>query len=139
MYECPPNGQGLTTLVALGILDQLQNQGKVGDLAQVKHNSAEYLHALIEALRLAFADTRYHVSDPHHSQHDVAALLLKPEYLAERARLFDPKKASAELEKGRMIVMASLATSPMHLPEKHIEARGLRLPVMLAWKPWETV
>ncbi|KIS69679.1 uncharacterized protein UMAG_10073 [Mycosarcoma maydis] len=100
MYECPPNGQGLTTLVALGILDQLQNQGKVGDLAQVKHNSAEYLHALIEALRLAFADTRYHVSDPHHSQHDVAALLLKPEYLAERARLFDPKKASAELEKG---------------------------------------
>ncbi|EST04815.1 Gamma-glutamyltranspeptidase [Kalmanozyma brasiliensis GHG001] len=100
MYECPPNGQGLTTLVALGILDEMQNQGKVGDLAQVQHNSTEYLHALIEALRLAFADTRYHVSDPAHSEHDVAALLLNPSYLASRAKLFDPTRASVDLEKG---------------------------------------
>ena len=100
MYECPPNGQGLTTLVALGILDELQNQGKVADLATVEHNSAEYLHALIEALRLAFADTRYHVSDPHHAPHDVAALLLNKSYLAQRAALFDPSKASVDLEKG---------------------------------------
>lgn len=100
MYECPPNGQGLTTLVALGILDELQNQGKVGDLAKVEHNGVEYLHALIEALRLAFADTRYHVSDPHHSEHDVAQLLLNPKYLAQRAQLFDPTKASVDLEKG---------------------------------------
>lgn len=100
MYECPPNGQGLTTLVALGILDELQNQGKVGDLAKVDHNGVEYLHALIEALRLAFADTRYHVSDPHHSEHDVAELLLNKSYLAQRAQLFDPTKASVDLEKG---------------------------------------
>ncbi|CDR99553.1 related to lincomycin-condensing protein lmbA [Sporisorium scitamineum] len=100
MYECPPNGQGLTTLVALGILDELQNQGKVGDLAKIEHNSVEYLHALIEALRLAFADTRYHVSDPHHSEHDAASLLLNPTYLASRAQQFDPTKASVDLEKG---------------------------------------
>lgn len=100
MYECPPNGQGLTTLVALGILDELQNQGKVGDLAKLEHNSAEYLHALIEALRLAFADTRYHVSDPAHSEHDVAALLLNPSYLAQRAKLFDASRASVDLDKG---------------------------------------
>ncbi|SJX62603.1 related to lincomycin-condensing protein lmbA [Sporisorium reilianum f. sp. reilianum] len=100
MYECPPNGQGLTTLVALGILDELQNQGKVGDLAQVEHNSVEYLHALIEALRLAFADTRYHVSDPAHAEHDVAALLLDRAYLAERAKQFDASKASVDLERG---------------------------------------
>lgn len=100
LYECPPNGQGLTTLVALGILDELQNQGKIGDLATLPHNSTEYLHALIEALRLAFADTRYHVSDPSHSEHDVAALLLNPAYLAQRAQLFDSTKASVDLEKG---------------------------------------
>ncbi|ETS59522.1 hypothetical protein PaG_06441 [Moesziomyces aphidis] len=100
MYECPPNGQGLTTLVALGILDELQNQGKVADLATLEHNSVEYLHALIEALRLAFADTRYHVSDPHHSEHDVAKLLLDQRYLAQRAQLFDASRASVDLEKG---------------------------------------
>ncbi|CCF52097.1 hypothetical protein NDA11_007966 [Ustilago hordei] len=100
MYECPPNGQGLTTLVALAILDELQNQAKVGDLAKLKHNSVEYLHALIEALRLAFADTRYHVSDPAHSKQDFAELLLNQKYLAQRAKLFDRTKASVDLEKG---------------------------------------
>ncbi|SNX85435.1 related to lincomycin-condensing protein lmbA [Melanopsichium pennsylvanicum] len=100
MYECPPNGQGLTTLVALGILDELQNQGLVGDLAKMVHNSVEYLHALIEALRLAFADTRYHVSDPAHSEQDVAELLLNQKYLAGRAKLFDAKTASVDLERG---------------------------------------
>ena len=99
LYECPPNGQGLTALIALGILDQLQDQGLVGDLAKIEHNSAEYLHALIEALRLAFADTRYFVADPAHSKDMVAALLSK-EYLAERAKLFNPNKASVDLAQG---------------------------------------
>ncbi|PWY97737.1 gamma-glutamyltranspeptidase [Testicularia cyperi] len=99
MYECPPNGQGLTALLALGILDELQNQGKVGDLATLDHNSPEYLHALIEALRLAFADTRYYVADPDHSENITDKLLSKP-YLSERAKLFDPAKASVDLVKG---------------------------------------
>lgn len=56
--QCPPNGQGLTALVALGILDELEKAGKIGALLEMEHNSVEYLHTLIEALRLAFADTR---------------------------------------------------------------------------------
>ena len=57
--QCPPNGQGLTALLALGILDEMEKEGKITDLLKLEHNSVEYLHALIEALRLSFADTRY--------------------------------------------------------------------------------
>ena len=38
--------------MALGILESIQEQGLVGDLLKIGHNSAEYLHALVEALRL---------------------------------------------------------------------------------------
>ncbi|KAG5647960.1 hypothetical protein DXG03_006994 [Asterophora parasitica] len=55
VYECPPNGQGITALIALGILESLQEQGISKPLDELEHNSPEYLHTLIEALRLAFA------------------------------------------------------------------------------------
>lgn len=42
---------GITALVALGILEQLEAQGLVRPLYEMAHNSAEYLHTLIEALR----------------------------------------------------------------------------------------
>ncbi len=99
VYECPPNGQGLTALLALGILDELQNSGKVGDLSTMEHNSAEYLHPLIEALRLAFADTRWYVSDPAHGEPPVKELLSK-EYLKTRVELFDASKATVDVQKG---------------------------------------
>lgn len=99
VYECPPNGQGLTALLALGILDEIQNAGKVGDLAEAEHNSAGYLHALIEALRLAFADTRWYVADPAHGDVPVSELLSK-KYLQHRAESFDPAKATVDIAKG---------------------------------------
>lgn len=92
LHECPPNGQGLTALIALGILDALQDSGRIPPLESMKHNSAAYLHVLIEALRLAFADTMYYVADPAVVHVPVAELLSKP-YLAERAKLFDPTRA----------------------------------------------
>lgn len=64
VWECPPNGQGITALIALGILGSLQEAGKIPDIQKLEHNSAEYLHALIESLRLAFADSTYYVTDP---------------------------------------------------------------------------
>lgn len=88
-----PTEQGLTALIALGILDGLQSSGAVPDLCTLKHNSAEYLHILIEALRLAFADTMYYVTDPNKEQVPVKELLSR-EYLAARAKLLNPKRSS---------------------------------------------
>jgi len=48
-------GLGITALIALGILEQLEAQGLTRPLNEMVHNSAEYLHTLIEALR--FVDT----------------------------------------------------------------------------------
>ena len=96
VYECPPNGQGLTALIALGILEQVQEQGKIKPLLEMEHNSPEYLHILVEALRLAFADSRYYVNDPAFNPIPVDQLLSK-EYLSSRANLFNPQRANADI------------------------------------------
>lgn len=41
-------------MIALGILEHLQEQGTIKPLLEMEHNSAEYLHILIEALRFVF-------------------------------------------------------------------------------------
>ncbi|CAG8582312.1 23337_t:CDS:10 [Cetraspora pellucida] len=74
IWECPPNGQGITALMALGIIKSLQESGKIRDLSEMVHNSAEYLHVVIESLRLAFADSTYYVTDPDY--YDVTKELL---------------------------------------------------------------
>lgn len=102
VYECPPNGQGITALIALGILESIQEQGFVGDLLKMDHNSAEYLHTLVEALRLAFADSRYYVADPD-VQHVPVKELLSRDYLASRAALFNPKKTNPRVVQGNPV------------------------------------
>lgn len=102
VYECPPNGQGITALVALGILEQMQIQGKIPSLLELEHNSAEYLHALIEALRFAFADTQYYVTDPEFNTIPVEELLSK-EYLSKRAALFDPQARNPNILHGNPV------------------------------------
>jgi gamma-glutamyltranspeptidase/glutathione hydrolase len=52
VWEMPPNGQGLTALLTLNILNGF-------DVSAMGLNSADHLHTLIEALRLAFEDTRW--------------------------------------------------------------------------------
>lgn len=94
LWEHPPNGQGIVALMALGILQELEKQGKIPRFTPAEHNSTAYLHAVIEALRFAFADAAWFVADPAVGAGVPAAELISPAYLAERAKLFDPTRAS---------------------------------------------
>ncbi|MBW0491842.1 hypothetical protein O181_031557 [Austropuccinia psidii MF-1] len=98
LHELPPNGQGLTALIALGILDCLEEKGVV-NMSKLKPNSADWLHTLIECLRLAFADTTFYVADPQKINVPIKDLLKKT-YLQNRSELFDPSKAQADVKKG---------------------------------------
>ena len=93
VWEHPPNGQGIVALMALGILEELERTGKVRKFAEADHNCAEYLHAVIEALRIAFADAAWFVTDPNVVEVPTKGMLSNP-YITERAKLFDPNKAS---------------------------------------------
>ncbi|KAL5535338.1 hypothetical protein ACEPAF_3432 [Sanghuangporus sanghuang] len=99
VYECPPNGQGITALLALGIIDNIQELGITKPVQDMRHNSAEYLHLLVESLRLAFADSQYYVTDPDFNHIPVKELLSK-EYLTSRAKLFDPSKTNPRVVHG---------------------------------------
>ena len=101
IWECPPNGQGIVALMALGILEALESSKKIPPISEMGHNSTEYIHVLIESLRLAFADAMYHVADP--STNPAPKHLLSKEYLAERAKLFNPHKQVPRIHRGEPI------------------------------------
>jgi len=92
LFECPPNGQGLAALIALNLVEGY-------DLAALGHNSPEYLHLLIEAKKLAFADRDRYVADPEQSDLPLDRLLSK-DYADERRRLIDPQRAGADFPPG---------------------------------------
>ncbi|TQS32115.1 hypothetical protein Golomagni_07579, partial [Golovinomyces magnicellulatus] len=93
LWEHPPNGQGIIALMALGIIQELEKQGKIPTFKPDDFNSAPYLHAIIEALRLGFADGSWYIADPNVTKVPAAGMISQ-EYLAERAKLFDPSKAT---------------------------------------------
>jgi gamma-glutamyltranspeptidase/glutathione hydrolase len=69
------------------------------DLAKLGHNSAEYLHLLIEAKKLAFADRDRYLADPEKARVPLERLISK-DYAAERRRLIDPERAADEVAPG---------------------------------------
>jgi len=92
VYECPPNGQGITALIALNILEGF-------DLGALDSLSTERTHLMIESLRLAFADARWYVADPAFSKIPVEELLSK-EYGQERRKLIDRQHATIDPKRG---------------------------------------
>jgi gamma-glutamyltranspeptidase / glutathione hydrolase len=92
VYECPPNGQGITALIALNLLEGF-------DLSALDPISADRLHLEIEAMRLAFADARWYTSDPKYSNIPIEQLLSK-EYAEERRKLIHPRRATLDQKRG---------------------------------------
>jgi gamma-glutamyltranspeptidase/glutathione hydrolase len=87
VYECPPNSQGFVMLQALNILEGM-------NVRYMRHNSAPYLHAVTESLKLAFADRNRWVGDPRHVPPIPMAGLLSKPYAARRRALIDPDRAT---------------------------------------------
>ena len=86
VWELPPNGQGVAALEMLRILEPY-------DLKSLGHNSAAYLHLLIETKKLAYADIARYVGEP--AQMTVpAAALLGDAFVAQRRAQIDPVHAA---------------------------------------------
>ncbi|HEU4643415.1 MAG TPA: gamma-glutamyltransferase [Gemmatimonadaceae bacterium] len=85
VQEMPPNTQGLSALLILGMLEGF-------DVAAWGDDSADYYHHLAEAARLASADRDAWCADPRFSAAPLRELL-DPRYAAERGRRIDPAAA----------------------------------------------
>ncbi|MCB1018807.1 MAG: gamma-glutamyltransferase, partial [Acidobacteria bacterium] len=86
LFELPPNGQGMAALEMLNILEPF-------DLAALGHNSAAYLHLLIEAKKLAFADLAAWNADPEQADLPVSTIVSK-DYAARQRTRIDMQRAS---------------------------------------------
>jgi gamma-glutamyltranspeptidase/glutathione hydrolase len=92
VWELPPPGQGISVLEILNLLEPY-------DLRALGHNSAEHLHLLVEAKKLAYADRAKFYADPEFADVPVRELISK-EYAESRRRLIDPHRASREIAPG---------------------------------------
>ncbi len=94
VYELPPNGQGVAVLQILRILEGF-------DLQAMGHNSADYLHVLVEAKKLAFADRARHYADPDFADIPLERLLSE-DYAAEQRSRIDMTQAMQRIATGNL-------------------------------------
>ncbi|MCY3573531.1 MAG: gamma-glutamyltransferase [Chloroflexi bacterium] len=106
VYECPPNGQGLTALLALNIAEQF-------DLGGLAWDSPQRLHLMVECMRLAWADAHEYIADMRCADVPVAALLSR-DYAERRAalvssaRTLQPAPTAGELPGGSDTIYLSV-------------------------------
>ncbi|MGD8574444.1 MAG: gamma-glutamyltransferase [Gammaproteobacteria bacterium] len=86
VWELPPNGQGIATLQMLNILEGY-------DLGRMGFGSPEYIHTLVEAKKLVYADRARFYSDPRFNKLPIQGLISK-KYAEQRRKLIDPEHAS---------------------------------------------
>jgi gamma-glutamyltranspeptidase/glutathione hydrolase len=92
VWELPPNNQGIAALEMLRILETY-------DLKAMGHNSPAYLHHLIEAKKLAYADLDRFVGDADHLDMP-AERMLTDAFIAERRSHLDPARAQERVDPG---------------------------------------
>ena len=120
VFELPPNGQGIATLQILNILEGF-------DLKSMSRNSAETLHIMVEAKKIAWADRAKFYADPEFAKIPLAGLLSK-EYAAERRKLIDPGHAAKAVEAG-MPPANGAGLQPTREPRQDSTATPKRSPV----------
>jgi len=120
VFELPPNGQGIATLQILNILEGF-------DLKSMGRNSAETLHIMVEAKKIAWADRAKFYADPEFAKIPLAGLLSK-EYAAERRKLIDPGHAAKAVEAG-MPLANGAGLQPTREPRQDSTATPKRSPV----------
>ncbi len=94
VWELPPNGQGIAALQMLNILEEY-------DISGMGFGSAEYLHYLVEAKKLAFEDRAKYYADPDFNDIPVDKLISK-DYASERRSLIDPERAAMSVPAGKI-------------------------------------
>ena len=90
VWEIPPNGSGIITLLLLNILKEFE-------LSDGGPTGTRRLHHLIEAAKLAYRDRNAYVADPDFVDVPVDALLSQ-DYARSLAKLVDPARAATELQ-----------------------------------------
>ena len=96
LWELPPSGQGIAALEMLRLLEPY-------DLASMGHNSAAYLHHLIEAKKLAYADLEQFVGDPDFMAIDPERLLAD-DFITTRRGHLNPARALRHAEPERSLM-----------------------------------
>ncbi len=92
VWEIPPNGQGLSVLQLLNVLENF-------DLRRMGRDSPDFWHVMLEAKKLVFEDRARYYADPAFAKVPVAELLAK-DYAARRAKAIDMARASERLQPG---------------------------------------
>ena len=100
VYKCGPWSQGPVFLQQLALLEGF-------DLGELGHNSADYVHTVTEAAKLAFADREQYYGDPDFVDVPLDGLLSK-DYAAARRGLIDPARASLDQRPGNPRTGAAL-------------------------------
>lgn len=105
VHKCGPWSSGAVFLQTLALLDPAA-------LVAAGQNSADYLHTLVEALKLAFADREQYYGDPALVEVPLDALL-SDAYAARRRPLIDPGRASLEQRPGDPRRLAARLDGPL--------------------------
>jgi len=102
VWELPPNGQGTAALQILNILEGY-------DIASMGFGSADYLHVLTEAKKLAYEDRAKFYADPEFNALPTEKLISK-QYAQERRKLIDNDKAARSYPSGDMAIESGNTT-----------------------------
>ncbi len=92
VWELPPNGQGIAVLQMLQMLKRF-------DLKAMGHNSAQYLHTLIEVKKIVYEDRAKFYADPQFIELPLEELLSEG-YAEKRLKHLDPRRSARQIPAG---------------------------------------